>query len=177
MKPRLMLLGLALPLLLAAQQDKPLPELKEFVSKDGGFKVLLPGTPRKEEKKSKGPKDQEITTNLFVVGDKSTAFVAAYMVIPELLKKDAETVKNALVNIKAGVETGMNAKLTKEEKVAMAGTQGIEYRFEVPGGLHYRLRACIVQDKLYQVAVLGPKEVTDSKGADKMLDSLELLKP
>lgn len=176
MKPRLVMLGLALPLLLAAQQDKPLPELKEFVSEGGGFKVLLPGIPKPETKKSKGPKDQEVTTHLFVVGDKSTAFVAAYMVVPELLKKDAATLEKALLNIKVGVQTGMDAKLKDEKKVTMAGSQGMEYQFEVPGALHYRLRACIVQDKLYQVAVLGPKEVAYSKDADKVLDSLELLK-
>jgi hypothetical protein len=175
MKTRLVLFGLVLPLLLAAQPEKPAVELKPFTDKEGGFSIMLPAEPKKQSLKQKGPDGKEVVNNIFHVDQKTHAYVVAYLKDPKLAKEGKEGVEQALERARKGAEASLKAKLLEEKKVKLDDKHpGLEFQLEVPSVGVYRSRIYVVNDILYQLSVLGPKEVALSKDADQVLNSFKL---
>lgn len=177
---RARLLILLPPLLLAARQDQPERELKEFSPKDGGFTVLLLGTPKEQTRKERAPGGKgESTLRLFTADLTTTAYQVAVTTDPNLAKADADTdtLKTVLERVCQAAQDSLRGKLLSEKKVMLDDKHpGVEFQVEVPEGRLYRSRVCVVNDRLYQVTVLGPKETALSKEADQVLDSFKLTK-
>jgi hypothetical protein len=175
MKVRLLIL--LLPLLLAARQDQPERELKEFSSKDGGFTVLLPGKPKEQTRKERAPGGKgESTLRLFTVDHPTTAYQVAVTTDPNL-KADADTLKTVLEQVRQAAQDSLKGKVLSEKKIKLDDKYpGVELQVEVPEGRLYRSRVYVVNDRLYQVTVLGPKKTALSKEADQVLDSFQLTK-
>jgi hypothetical protein len=173
MRLRLIALGLLIPLVAAAKDDKD--AWKELAPKDGGFVVMMPGTPveRKEEdlKTPSGP----IELHIFEVERKKeeTAYVVLYCEIPESALKNS-TDEKRLDYAKKRAVAGTKGKLKVEKKLKLGSHPGRELHFEVEGKGLVRLRMYVVKDKLYQLLVAGPKNQVTSKDADKFLESFKL---
>jgi hypothetical protein len=176
MKVRLFSLGLVLPLLLAAQPDAPAPELKAFASREGGFTVLLPGTPREQALKHKGPDGREVVSYTFVVERTPAAYTIAYASDPNLAKADLDAINVRLEKVRKGLESSLNGKLVGERKITLEKHPGLEFHLELAGTSFYRSRIYIVRDRFFQVTVLGPREVALSPESNAILDSFQLLK-
>jgi hypothetical protein len=180
MRSRLLVLALVLPLLLAARQNQPELEFKEFSPEEGGFTILLPGVPKEQTRKEKGPGGKEESTlHLFTVDLKTStsAYQVAYTVDPNLAKADADALKGMLERVRRGAEDSLRGKLLSEKKITLEEKYpGVEIQVEIPEGRVYRSRVYVVEDRLYQMTVLGPKDVTQSKEADQFLDSFKLSK-
>jgi hypothetical protein len=176
MKARLLVLGLVLPLL--AAQDRAGSELKVFSSKEGGFTVLLPGDPKADVKKHKGPGgNKEVANHIFTVDQKTAAYVVAYMIDPGLAKAGEAGIKKALENARRGAEASTRGKpIDKDKPITLDGHPGLEFQLDVPNLGIYRSRVYIVGDRFYQVSILGPKEVATGPQADMVLDSFKLMK-
>jgi hypothetical protein len=169
MRIRYPVLLLFVPLLMAAQQAPPAVELKEFSSKEGGFTVLLPGTPSASVQKSK-----DLVNHIFVLDRKPTAYLVAYLIDSKLSKAGADDIARTLEKARKSVEVGFKGKLLSEKKITLDKHPGIEFQLEAPAAGIYRSRAFVANDRLYQVTVLGPKDVVTSAEADKILDSFKL---
>jgi hypothetical protein len=170
-----LLLGLTLSALLAVQ-EKAAPELKEFSSKEGGFTVLLPGTPQEHISKTGGAEGKEIVNHVFTVKHGSATYTVAYLIDPILAKGKPEDSKKWLESASKAAEATLKGKLLSEKPITLETHPGVEFQLEIPGSGIYRSRAYIVNDRLYQVTVLGPKELAQGKEADRILDSFKLMK-
>jgi hypothetical protein len=174
MNARLLLLGLAAPLLLAAE-DKPKAALEEFTSKAGGFTVAMPGKPKETSKTSKTAAGQETKQLTWILQQKDSAFLVIVTDVPNLAKADAATLNTVLEQGRKGAVAAMKGKLLSEKKVKLGKHPGLEFQIDAPkvGGI-YRSRIYIADGRLYQVTVFGPKEVATSKQADRFLNSFKL---
>jgi hypothetical protein len=178
MKFRVLIVGLALPLVLIAaktkDKEKGTAAWKEFTSKEGGFVVLMPGVPVEDKKALRlpsGPAD----LNLYVVERKKeeTAYIVAYCELPETVLKNG-TDENRLDYAQKRAVASTKGKLAGEKKIKLGTYPGRELRFEVEGKGEVRQRIYAAREKVYQLMVAGPKEMTDSKDADKFFQSFKL---
>jgi hypothetical protein len=167
--------SLFLILSLLPAQDKPV-ELKEFSSPEGGFTVLLPGTPREQVSKTGSVGEHEIVNHVFVVDQKAAVYAAAYMIDPGLAKIEPEGVRKVLENARKGTELGLKARLLSEKEIALDKHPGVEFQLDVAGRGVYRARVYVVADRLLQVSVLGPRDIALGEEADRVLDSFRLTK-
>jgi hypothetical protein len=164
---------LLLPLL-AAQTDAP--ELKAFTSREGGFTIFLPGTPREQAVAHQGPDGREVVSHTAVVERPPAVYTVGYASDPNLARADTDAINARLERVRKGLEERLKGKLVSERRIALEKHPGLEFSLEVPSAGIYRSRIYIVRDRFYQVAVLGPKEAALSKEAAAVLDSFRLLK-
>jgi hypothetical protein len=176
MNARLLLLGLAAPLLLAAE-DKPKAPLEEFTSRAGGFTVLMPGKPKEKEQTVKTPAGKEIKRLSYLIDQKTSGYLVFVSDIPGLDKADAKALDKALEDGRKRAEASTKGKLLSEKKVKLEDKHpGLEFQISRPKNGIYRSRIYIANGRLYQLVVFGPKEVATSELADKFLDSFKLNK-
>jgi hypothetical protein len=176
MSARLLVLALALPLLLGADDKKE--ELKEFTPKEGGFSVLLPDTPKKTEVPIKTPDGKSITQVQYAVDLGKGAYLVSYQDNPHLEKATDEKRYEALTTGRKKVEEIFQGKLLKEEKIKLDDKHpGLFFEVDMPKlkGI-YRCRMYLVGGRLYQVIALGEQEVATSKDANRFLESFRLTK-
>jgi hypothetical protein len=152
----------------------PAPEWKEYVSKDGRYKVQLPGTPMEKTQKVPGAGDV-----LMVVYElKDGAYLANFTDIPGAAKDSAEMIDKRLDGARDGAAGSVGGKVVKEEKITLDKKYpGREIQIELPGdkGL-LRARYYWVEGRLYQTIVVGTKAFVGGDDTKKFLDSFALTK-
>ena len=151
--------------------DEP-PQAKEYISKEGGFKVLMPGTP-KETKLDAESEFGKGVLHMNSVEAGMAMYAANYCDFPAEIKKVA--LKQVYDSSRDGAVANLEGKLATEKDIKLGDYSGREIRIEVAGGIRlFRARVFLVGQRLYQVVVFGTKESASSKDADKFLDSFRL---
>ncbi len=148
-------LGLSLPFLLGAAQDQLPAGWSAVVSKEGAFKVKLPGKPmeKKQTVKTAAGKDLNVIT-LFAEGRNDALFAVSYTDYPDAdLKKGS--VEKRLDHARDGARFQRGGKAVKDTAIDIKGHPGREFAIEKNGQVVARMRVYLVSRRLYQVMVLG----------------------
>lgn len=165
---------LALPVLAVAQADL---QFETFTSKAQGFSVLLPGTPKEQTLKAPSPLG-ELTFHNFLVetNQGKAAWLATSVDYPpgSIKAENQDGVLDA--GVKGAVDK-LKGKLLTQSKIMLDNKYpGRSMQLEVPNLGLYHSRIYLVGDRLYQIVVLGPKDLATSTEAKKYLDSFKLAK-
>jgi hypothetical protein len=133
------------------------PAWKEFASKEGRFKVLMPGTPKQDQAETESDFGKGVLhMNTAQAG--KTLYGANYC--------DSS---------RDGAVANLEGELAGEKDIKLGEYPGREIQIDVAGGKRlFRVRVYLVDQRLYQVVVFGTKEAATSKEADKFLDSFKL---
>jgi hypothetical protein len=149
-------------------------EWKEFASKEGRFKVLMPGTPKKDKAETESDFGKGVLhMNTAQAG--KTIYGANYCDFPAKIRK--VPLKQVLDSSRDGAVANLEGKLVSEKDVRLGKQRvpGREIQIDVAGGKRlFRARVYLVEQRLYQVVVFGTKEAATSKETDKFLDSFKL---
>jgi TonB family protein len=154
---------------------------KEFSSQEGGFAVLLPGTPFKESRSSVIA-GQQIVINLYAL-ETNLQYLMSYgdaLQIEEskLTKEDFD----ALAKLSA---EKFSVKVTKMTEISVEGHAGRFVKAISPEGWLYRGKIYFVGKRFYNLAVITPGTEGSSPElvrfcetmSTKFLDSFKLLAP
>jgi hypothetical protein len=148
------------------------PEWKEFASKEGRFKVLMPGTPDQDKAETDSDFGKGVL-HMSVVRAGKTTYGANYCDFPAEIKK--APLKQVYDSSRDGAVANLEGKLASEKDVKLGEYPGREIQIDVAEGKRlFRVRVYLVDQRLYQVVVFGTREAAVSKEADKFLDSFEL---
>jgi len=148
------------------------PEWKEFASKEGRFKVLMPGTPKQDQAETESDFGKGIL-HMNVVQAGKTMYGANYCDFPAEIKK--APLKQLFDSSRDGAVANLEGKLANEKDIKLGVHPGREIQIDVANGKQlFRVRVYLVDQRLYQVVILGTKEHATSKAADKFLDSFKL---
>jgi hypothetical protein len=164
-------LGLSLPLLLGAVQDQTPQGWNTVVSKEGAFKVKLPGKPmeKKQTVKTAAGKDLHVMT-LFAEGRNDSLFAVSYTDYPEAdLKKGS--VEKRLDHARDGAASTAGGKPDMEKPIDIKGHAGRAFAIKKNGEIVARMHIYLVNRRLYQVMVLGNAPIDEAK---TFLDSFAL---
>ena len=148
------------------------PGWKEFASKEGRFKVLMPGTVKQYKLDTESDFGKGVL-HMNTVEAGKTLYGANYCDFPAEVKKVPR--KQVYDSSRDGAVANMEGKLASEKDTKLGEHPGREIRIDVAGGKRlFRVRVYLVEQRLYQVVVFGTPEAATSKEADKFLDSFKL---
>jgi hypothetical protein len=160
----------ARPVQLSQSQWQP------FSDRQGGFTVLMPGTPASKKQTHNSPLgaidiysfttslDEGNVTYLVTYSDFPSAVVD---LPPELL----------LDSIRSGFAADRKIKLLNQQDISLGSYPGKEFKLEVSEKVAITHRAYLVKQRLYQVVAQTPVEKGSTLSADieKFLSSFKLL--
>ena len=174
-----------------AQEPPPAPaadfdpaQWKEFVSKEGGFKIKMPGLPS-EVTQPIEMKTGTVVGHFHNLVTKTAEYVVGYTEFA----RDMETFqpsKNTLDAIRDRALAKESGKLLSEQDISVAGHPGRALVMEVSDGV-FRDKYFLVANRLYTVTVFTPTVKARSEGdtaqirraqesvANAFLDSFSLL--
>jgi hypothetical protein len=164
---------LLLPVLALAQTDL---KFETFTSKAQGFSILFPGTPK--EQTSKVPSALgELTLHNFLLETHQgkAAWIVTSTDYPAGTVK-ADNQDAILDGVVKGAAQGVKGKLISSSKTTLDKNPGRVMQADVPNLGVYHSRMYLVGDRLYQIVVLGPKDLATGAEAKKYLDSFKLAK-
>ncbi len=152
---------------------------KEFISEEGRFSVLLPGTPKEVVHEIDSPfgKSRGHYFNLTTFAD----FGFSYTQFP-LAVENPELAKRLLDRARDGLLATLEGKLSEEKEISLDGHPGRFIKAELASGDTYRHKVFIVGSRSYQIVFISrdkgaPPAVLSyhDSAAKKFLDSFKLL--
>jgi hypothetical protein len=151
-------------------------EWREFSSRQGGFSVLMPGTPKEETEVKELPVVGRGETHLFVLASESGVYVAAYLDVPGLARQNQAFCdsfgKGFLKNIGEATAKGAEGKVVKDTDILFGKDPGKEILIEVPAGIA-TARAYFINRRGYQL-IAAPTAGSNHGNVKKFLDSFKV---
>ena len=143
----------------------------KYESKEGKYAIAFPGKPTIQTGKA-----GDIALSTAIVEKATLAYTVTHADLPADLVKLSKP-KDILASAEAGLVKSFKAKLISSKEVEFAA-QKYPAREVVAEkeGTTIRLLIVLVDNRLYQVYVVGPKDTTASKDADAFFASFEIMK-
>lgn len=132
---------------------------KEFVSKEGYFSVLLPGTPVQQSKGVDSP-DGTVDYFAYTLQTETHSYFVAYLDFPEV-PNDARGVKKILDGGRDGAIATINGKLISEGDLSLKGIPGRAITVEGASEL-LKARIYLAELRLYLIMIVANKNQTPS---------------
>ncbi|MBI1832244.1 MAG: hypothetical protein HYR84_12435 [Planctomycetes bacterium] len=170
---------LTLPLILGAAQDNLPANWKIHEAPEGRFAVAMPSTPIKKEQQVKTAKGELRVTVWIADGRLDSSFVVSYSDYPKADVKAGDEEKRLDQACQGAVEKSRGKLRGDEKPIKLAGKHpGREITIEKDGETIARMRVYLVENRLYQVMVLGSGPIFAAKEKDVgvFLDSFRLIK-
>lgn len=159
-----------------SQQSTP-QEWREFSSREGGFSILMPGTPKEEIETKEFPEVGKAVSHMFGFVDDSGFYMAGYVEIPGLAKQSQEFCDDFgggfLKSIGEAIANGAGGKVVKDMDISAGTRLGREILIDVPGG-RLTARAYFVKRRGYQLLAAPTASTGDPGNIKKFLDSFKL---
>jgi hypothetical protein len=143
----------------------------EFASPEGRFKVQMPGTPTQKSEYTAG-----VEMKMFMVEQKGGAFAVAYADLPIPQRESAQQTQLRLNGARDGCIQNVKGSLANESRITLEGKfpgRDIEVNLPAQKGL-MRNKIFVVNQRLYQVMVIGSPAWTNSAEAKKFMESFAL---
>jgi len=151
----------------------------EFVSSEGRFSVLMPGTPRSDSvviSTTSGP----LNYHRFSAQEDSVGYILTYTDLSdEALKATSPTI--LMDDTRQGVISSSKGRLVSEQEVSLEGNPGRDIRIEIPEnadlpeGGSIRVRLYLVRNRLYQLAIFSRSDGAFDRSVSTFLTSFKLL--
>jgi|GEM_PF-643709 len=148
--------------------------LKDWVayrSDDGGYTVLLPAEPKVSTQLADTAAGSVELTMALTEMDNYAAGVS-FNEIPKAAQADPGTL---LAGGRDGAAKNLKGTVISDKPIKLGNYAGTEFVVETPAGLLYTARVYIVNDRLYQILFLAPKDQIDQFDVPGFFDSFNLL--
>jgi hypothetical protein len=156
--------------------SEPIPSWQEFMPEDGGFSVLLPGTPGREtqsDASSFGAIDT-IRFELAREGD-PLSYEVQYTDMPPAILGLLRGVHTLLVARQRKLAYDLDATLLGEvESIVLDEYQGQHFKLELPDGSVGTYRIFYVDHRLYQLSVWTHADGAGAEQVSRFLGSFKL---
>ncbi len=147
--------------------------LKEFRSEAGGFTVLMAGSPTLQKKSIATPKGP-MEAHTYVSATPPFGYLASYSDLPTGLGVGDPNM--FILGLQSGFVRGSKGKLVSAGKAELGGISGRQFCVELPNGVAMTTRAAVINNRLYQLVAVTPKDQADLPEVGKFLGSFKLLR-
>lgn len=148
---------------------------KQFSSSEGGFRLLMPGTPT-QENKSVNTQVGALTIHMFIVPrQKEAIYAVAYADLPSNISPTPSEINQLLTDVAYGISDGAGGRLLSQQAISLGNFPGKEIRLQLAEGMIARGRIYLVNKRLYQVLVATNQERNLTKSIEGFLNSFQLL--
>jgi len=150
------------------------PEWKEFISSDGGYSVLFPGTPI-EQTQQVNTVDGAINMHFIEFNGKTFSYFTGYVDYPESLfyRETADEILDGMRD--RGVSKNI---LLSEDILSLDGDPGRDLKVQMSGGKYIKYqRIYLVEHRAFQIIAVVAVKDEDNKSyyIKKFLDSFKLI--
>jgi hypothetical protein len=148
---------------------------KKFQSRAGKYAVAFPAEPKVESKKA-----GELTLTTAAVEATGLAYMVIYSDLPAATVQAAKP-EDILESGELGLVNNFKAKVTKSQNTAFGKekypARQVTAEVKVDAStLEMRLNLVLVENRLYQILVIGSKDAVGKPATDKFFDSFEITK-
>jgi hypothetical protein len=174
MTARLLTAALVLPLLLGADNKPVSAQGVRFTSEAGRFEIRLPAKPS-EGSKTVPTAVGNVEAKIFQCQGPDWCCMVMYSDYPRdmVMNAEPEAVLDGARN--GAVANVQGAKLQSETRVKLGKYPGRDVLINVQSGRFFaRWRCYLVEERLYQIIVVGSEEFVRSQDTDRMLQSFKL---
>ena len=148
---------------------------KALSSTEGGFSVLMPGTPIPNKVTVNTASGAE-EANMFSWSDESlNEYIVAYSKYPKTDAKEVSTGK-LFDKVRDGILLVQQGKLLNEAAITLDGFSGRSIAVERPDGVITTARFYVVGDRFYQLLVNAKTNGREPEATNRFLDSFKLLR-
>jgi hypothetical protein len=142
----------------------------KFAPADGGFEMMMPGTPTASVETKDGP-EGPVTTSLYILRTAGATYFIGYADYDPKFNFDVRAEINA--NRDNFMKPFKEGKVLGEKEKAVGGSPGIEFTAELNPTTSMTSRVFVIGRRPYQIAVITPK---GSEQADtlRFLDSFKI---
>lgn len=158
-------------------EEPPQPEdgLTPFTSKEGGFRIRLPGEPRYEATKVG---DAQENQHQFQVAEQNGVYLISYQENPNLKGGNPKQLQAALESGRDRLQKSFSGELIESEDVQLGDKHpGLAFRITIPQARgEARCRFYLVGTRLYQVLALGTPQFVSTEQTKQVIESFELLR-
>ena len=148
---------------------------REFASKEGGFKVMMPGTPNQGQKPdSKLAEDGAAVHEFVAKGLLDTTYKVQFFDLKEAPANShlyCTQLKDKLL------ETNPDAKEATSQESSLQEHKGIEFSADLPNAKSVSGRAYVVDNRVYILTAEAPQALAVSGELRKFFDSFALTSP
>jgi len=145
------------------------PGWVRFISEEGGFSILMPGTPKETTETS--PSDHgPYTTHIVTLRQDPNVFMVGWV------DYDPSFNFNRLAELEANRDNfvdGVKATLLETRSATLYGYQGIEFTAENANRV-FKSRVVVVGRRPYQIVIGSPREMDDSVSIKRFFDSFKV---
>ena len=177
-RPRRATLALAASWMLAACAPADRTPWATFSPERGGFAVLLPGTPERQQSFADN-ESGTVETNVYTLLLERGGF---FKVVDLALPANVDAARGAdavLDSACAGVVDSASGRLVSKQTIYVSGRPGRQLEADVPesvvpGGASLKARIYLVGPRLYELVAVVPKSEAAGPATGRFLDSFEI---
>jgi hypothetical protein len=148
---------------------------KPFSSKEGGFRVLMPGTPTQEQRTTKTQMGAFPTNTFSVIREQEAGYVVGYLDFPKNLSLNSRNQNQYLTAVATGFAQGAGGRLVSQRNIRLRNLPGKEIRLQFEQGVIGRGRMFLDNKRLYVAIAITDKESSLTKSIQGFLDSFQLV--
>jgi hypothetical protein len=148
---------------------------KPFSSKEGGFRVLMPGTPAQEQRTTKTEMGAFPTNTFTVIREQEAGYVVGYLDFPNNISVNSRNQNQYLTAVATGFAQGSGGRLMSERNIRVGNLPGKEIRLQFEQGVIGRARMFLDNKRLYVALVITDKENSLTKSIQGFFNSFQLL--
>jgi hypothetical protein len=147
---------------------------KPFSSAEGGFTVLMPGTPKPVQQTLNTPNGR-ITLKGFIVQRPNEAnYFVIYSDFPSKTIENDSDIENLFDGIVEGFKRRTRGEVVSKENITLNDYPGREFKMQLSGTITARSRIYLVNQRLYQLVAITPREQDLPQSIQGFLDSFQL---
>ncbi|MEW6494141.1 MAG: hypothetical protein AB1589_16755 [Cyanobacteriota bacterium] len=148
---------------------------KSFSSEEGGFTVLMPGSPT-EDQRDINTKVGAVPINLFYVARPNEAlYGVAYADLPKDVSLNSLDINQLLNSFASGFAQGSGGRIVSQKTIRIGDFPGREIRLQYQQGEIGRGRIFLANKRLYQVVVITSKESSLTKSIEGFFKSFRIV--
>jgi len=150
---------------------------KSFSPPNGGFSILMPSMPT-ESRLMQDTAMGKIFVSSFRLHMKNMAYIVSYNDYPEVYV-GRSNINVFFAGVRDGSVGNINGRVLTQHNISISGYPGLEYvaefMFKRHGDSTIKTRIYLVNNRLYQVSVIGMRGELSVAQQNKFLNSFKLL--
>ncbi len=148
---------------------------KPFSSKEGGFTVLMPGSPTEDQRNINTKVGTVPVNSFYVVRPDEALYGVAYADFPKEVSLNSLNINQLLNSFASGFAQGSGGRVVSQRNIRLGDFPGREIRLQYQQGEIGRGRIFLADKRLYQVVVITSKESGLPKSIEGFFKSFRLL--
>lgn len=166
------------PIIEIARADQPIQIAqsiwKPFSPPEGGFTILMPGTPTSEQEILDSPTGP-ITLNGFrAVRPGEAIYFVSYGDLPDSALNSPGGINDLLTSFTQQFTTTMDGVTVTQQSISLNNYPGAEVKLQTNEGITFRSRIYLVNNRMYTLGVFTVREQDLQKSIQGFLDSFRL---